>query len=620
MPVLDRTSNYLGESNWAGDARLNGGIADVRVWNTARSQAEIQANMPVGSITGPTNGLVAAYAFGATGDAPTADLSGNGYTATQNGALDYSKSGTGTLTTGGFSNAGATVNLDVTEGQLNITGTNSVDRLQVYDGAVSQAAGSAVTTTGPAIPPPFQIGVSAGQNGSYAISGGSLNITNDGLAFIGASGNGTMTQTGGEVTTDGWTVIGRFVGGVGDYTISGGSLSHSSAGTKILVGEEGTGTLTISGTGEVSTTGGVSIAHQVGGVGTVNLDGGTLTTPGIVKGSGTSATLNMDGGTIVASGNNADFMSGLDVAELKAGGGTINDGGFQIVVGQAFSGAGGLTKTGSGTVTLTGASTYTGATTVTGGLIVNGSIAGSTTTVQNGGFLGGSGTVGSLIVQNGGTVSPGNSPGTLNITGDIDWLGGGSYNWQVLSTAGTPGTDWDLLTVTGTLDLTALSCGQQVQHQPLVARLDRSGYRRQHRRLRSHHRLRMAGRGREQHHRLRRLVFRGQLRGDQRHGGIQQPARSRLHLRCAAGRRQPLRRLRSRPRTLDLRAAGLGACCLGCARAASSLLSLRFLRRSPERTAATRPYRSDLGRGPSLGIGEPRESCGWRVAGLSFSP
>ena len=33
---------------------------------------------------------------------------------------------------------------------------------------------------------------------------------------------------------------------------------------------------------------------------------------------------------------------------------------------------------------------------------------------------------------------------------------------------------------------------------------------------------------------------------------------------------------------------------------------------------ATVPYRSDLGRGPSLGIGKPRESCDWRVAGLTF--
>lgn len=277
VPVLNRANNYLGESNWEADALLDGGIADVRVWNTARSQAQIQATMPVGSITGPATGLVAAYAFGATGATPTADLSGNGYNATQNGTLDYSKSGTGTLTTGGFSNAGATVELDITEGQLNVTGTNSVDRLRVQSAAVTQAAGSSVTTNaiGAEGFEPFHVGVSAGQTGSYAISGGSLDITNGGIAYIGAYGNGTMTQTGGNVTAGSWMVIGRFNSAVGNYTISGGSLSHSSAGTKILVGEEGTGTLTISGTGAVGTSGGISIAHAGGGVGKVNLDGGS---------------------------------------------------------------------------------------------------------------------------------------------------------------------------------------------------------------------------------------------------------------------------------------------------------------------------------------------------------
>jgi autotransporter-associated beta strand protein len=129
----------------------------------------------------------------------------------------------------------------------------------------------------------------------------------------------------------------------------------------------------------------------------------------------------------------------------------------------AISGTGSMIKSGAGTVTLTASNTYTGTTTVAGGgIVLNGSIADSTTTVQNGGWLGGSGTVGSLIVESGGTVAPGNSPGTLNINGDINWLGGGSYNWQIVAAAGTtPGTDWDFQLANGQLDLSALTVSSQ---------------------------------------------------------------------------------------------------------------------------------------------------------------
>ncbi|MFM8810545.1 MAG: PEP-CTERM sorting domain-containing protein, partial [Chthoniobacterales bacterium] len=108
--------------------------------------------------------------------------------------------------------------------------------------------------------------------------------------------------------------------------------------------------------------------------------------------------------------------------------------------------------------------TYTGATTVGGGLLlVNGSIASSPVTIQSGGFLGGSGTVGALTVESGGTINPGNSPGTLNINGDINWLGGGNYNWQIAAVTGTAGTvsTWDLVSATGVLDLSALNIGSQ---------------------------------------------------------------------------------------------------------------------------------------------------------------
>jgi hypothetical protein len=105
---------------------------------------------------------------------------------------------------------------------------------------------------------------------------------------------------------------------------------------------------------------------------------------------------------------------------------------------------------------------HVGATGNTGNkLVVNGSIGGSTVTLNSGGILSGAGTVGSLTVGDGASLSPGNSPGTLNVAGNVTWLGGGNYNWQTLNTVGTTGTQWDLISATGALDLTALSIGSK---------------------------------------------------------------------------------------------------------------------------------------------------------------
>jgi hypothetical protein len=40
-----RTKNYIARSNWPADSNFNGKISDLRVWKTARTQAEIQADM-----------------------------------------------------------------------------------------------------------------------------------------------------------------------------------------------------------------------------------------------------------------------------------------------------------------------------------------------------------------------------------------------------------------------------------------------------------------------------------------------------------------------------------------------------------------------------------------------
>ena len=120
------------------------------------------------------------------------------------------------------------------------------------------------------------------------------------------------------------------------------------------------------------------------------------------------------------------------------------------------------------------------------------------------------------------------------------WNGGGNYNWQVLGTTNTAGfaagTTWDLLTVTGTLDLTALSAGSKfninlwslastcpdidgniADFDPTTAT---NGW--------------PWSRATSPASTPR---LRGQLRADERHGGIEQPARSATPSVCA-GRRQ----------------------------------------------------------------------------------
>jgi len=74
------------------------------------------------------------------------------------------------------------------------------------------------------------------------------------------------------------------------------------------------------------------------------------------------------------------------------------------------------------------------------------------------GVLGGTGTLtGDVTVGSGGTIAPGNSPGTQLHVGNETWNGGGIFEFEVNDFLGTAGVDpgWDLLNISGTLDITA---------------------------------------------------------------------------------------------------------------------------------------------------------------------
>lgn len=277
-------------------------------------------------------------------------------------------------------------------------------------------------------------------NNSALVTGVDSLWTNTGNLYVGNLGNDNSM-----VISEGGKVI-----NVAGYIGSGAAASNNSAlvtgvnslwtnSGSVTVGDGGSGnSLTVADGGTVAATG-IVIAASNGSSGTVNIGrfgtndaGGTINAPTITFGSGTGV---------------------LNFNQSNA-----------VTVASAISGAGSVNQLGAGTTTLGASNDYTGATTVSGGrFIVDGSINSSTVTVNNDGNLGGSGSVGGIVLNVGSTISPGNSPGTLNVLSNAVWNPGANYNWQVFDASGTKGSTngWDWLNVSGSLDLTALSVGNE---------------------------------------------------------------------------------------------------------------------------------------------------------------
>jgi outer membrane autotransporter protein len=347
-----------------------------------------------------------------------------------------------------------------------VSGSGAVEKDGAGTLTLAPSAAGGNTYTGGTVLKQGVLSVSAdralgGASGGITFDGGTLQLGN---AFDLASTRAiSVTSNGGTIDTQGFqSTIGQAITGSGAFDKTGsGTLTVNGAVVGSIAAEVQHGTLVLNGDGSqftgsvtvdqpavlqasaqslpptVTNNGLVQFEQNVDGVyggtiagtGTVEKDGaGTLTlSPSVAGGNtytggtvvkagtlsvsadnalgGTSSGMTFDGGTLQLGGS-FDLASTRAVT-ITSNGGTIDTQGFQSIIPQGITGAGALTKAGTGTLVLDGVNTYSGGTSVAAGTLVVGdasnagaSVAGPAT-VATGATLGGYGSVNGDVTNNG---------------------------------------------------------------------------------------------------------------------------------------------------------------------------------------------------------------------------
>ena len=254
-------------------------------------------------------------------------------------------------------------------------------------------------------------------NPTLVLNGASAAVA--GNATIGGSGTGTLSISNGGTVSSADGYLGFNGGARGLAVVDGTSSTWTNSG-KLTVGNSGDGYLFIQNGGTVSSN--ISyLGLNNGSSGTATVDGAnsTWTNAALVVGGSSggrgSLTVRNDGAVQVA-GN----MRVWDTVSLENGGTlTVN---------------GNITNNANGTFSVgNGATASVGST----GLLNHGLFAGAGTLVGN--------------VTSYGTVGPGASPGTLTIDGDYNQLLSGIFSVEIGGLFA--GTEYDVLNVTGTASL-----------------------------------------------------------------------------------------------------------------------------------------------------------------------
>ena len=243
-----------------------------------------------------------------------------------------------------------------------------------------------------------------GTNDIANMSGGSATISegmNISVNYLNIARTNTfdVVQTGGSLTvlsTSGSSDPGFKVargedkantGAIGSYTLSGGTVFVPDS--RVSIGNNGVGTMTISGTGKLVTRYRVVLSRLEHGVGTLIVaNGGTIIAPVIELLRLNVANLTFDGGTYCATNTsgystpNDMFLAGASgtYVTIGDGGAVFDTAGYDCTISlplvappdgvQGGVSPAGIEKTGAGILRLTATNTYAGPTIVSAGTLV----------------------------------------------------------------------------------------------------------------------------------------------------------------------------------------------------------------------------------------------------------
>jgi len=365
----------------------------------------------------------------------------------------------------GYANTGApTGTVDLTNGSTaTLDGIVYVGSQSTSKGILNVSSGSSLTSTNY-----FIAGLYAGSTGTITVSGTNSKATLSGKNYVGYMGTGTLDiKDGGSVKATTNVYVGHESTASGTLTLDGEN-SVLTATSDIIVGESGTGSMTVSNQAKADVSGTLSVGSgfftkDPGGNTSINAAAtGDLTvtsngvlnvTTGLYVGDHATGTLTLaDGGSVsvnsgtgtldiakssgstgtliigAAAGSNAAaagtlnaatvaFGSGLTGAETSTGKIVFNITDTDYVFASNISGAGAVEQY-AGTVKLTGTSSYTGATTIHGGTLnVAGSVASSSVSIE------GDSAAATLILHDSSTLTVNSGNGTVDIAKSADSTG-----------------------------------------------------------------------------------------------------------------------------------------------------------------------------------------------------